>query len=248
MNSQQRKCGSFTLNQVLDVEAFVPNSEVALCGITINADVFGKKAGVKYQYEAKDISEAFLSHFEHQVFCAGQSLALDFEGSKLDLTIESFEHISLDDPPTAKPSSRGQVLKGQTQVTWKKAPGSQTHIVFVGGAGPARNDSLFKSDFNFEQMGIGGLDEQFKKMFRTAFASRIFPGLVKQLGINHIRGMLLYGEYLCQYYIYFVFYSDLGEDMFMCFPDHIFRVFNYNFVFLTPHIAIICTNRPSWLW
>ena len=31
-------------------------------------------------------------------------------------------------------------------------------------------------DFNFESMGIGGLDEQFKKMFRTAFASRIFPG------------------------------------------------------------------------
>ena len=212
MNSQQRKCGSFTLNQVLDVEAFVPNSEVALCGITINADVFGKKAGVKYQYEAKDISEAFLSHFEHQVFCAGQSLALDFEGSKLDLTIESFEHISLDDPPTAKPSSRGQVLKGQTQVTWKKAPGSQTHIVFVGGAGPARNDSLFKSDFNFEQMGIGGLDEQFKKMFRTAFASRIFPGLVKQLGINHIRGMLLYGEYLY-----------LGQKMLVCFANHVFR-------------------------
>jgi len=195
MNSQQRKCGSFVLNQVLDIEPFVPTSEVALCGITVTADVFGKKAGAKYQYEAKDLSESFLSQFELQVFCAGQSLALDFDGAKLDLTIESFEHISLDDQPAAaKPSLRGQLLKGQTQVTWKKAAGSQTNIVFMGAAGPARNDSLFKSDFNFEQMGIGGLDEQFKKMFRTAFASRIFPGLVKQLGINHIRGMLLYGN------------------------------------------------------
>ncbi len=91
----------------------MPNSEVALCGITITADVFGKKAGAKYAFEAKDIFESFLSQFEQQVFCANQSLALDFEGNKLDLTVESFEHISLGDEETpatagaAKHSLRG---------------------------------------------------------------------------------------------------------------------------------------------
>lgn len=89
MNAQQRKAGSFTLNQSLDIEVFHPTTEVALCGITITADVFSKKAGQKYSFEAKDLSEGFLSQFELQVFCAGQSLALDFEGSKLDLTVES---------------------------------------------------------------------------------------------------------------------------------------------------------------
>ena len=74
----------------------------------------------------------------------------------------------------------------------------QCYFLNTGAANSTgRNDSLFRSDFNFEQMGIGGLDEQFKKMFRTAFASRIFPGLVKQLGINHIRGILLYGPPGC---------------------------------------------------
>jgi vesicle-fusing ATPase len=42
-------------------------------------------------------------------------------------------------------------------------------------------------------MGIGGLNTQFQTMFRRAFASRLFPGIVKKLGINHIRGILLYG-------------------------------------------------------
>jgi vesicle-fusing ATPase len=181
----------------LVLAAFVPTSEVALCEIIIGADVFGKKEGAKYAYDAKELSASFVSQFGQQVFCGGQSLAMDFQGAKLDLKIESFEHISLDGAAPKKASSRGQVLPGQTQVSWRKHAGSKTNIVFVGAEGPARNDSLFRSDFNFEQMGIGGLDEQFKKMFRTAFASRIFPGLVKQLGINHIRGILLYGPPGC---------------------------------------------------
>lgn len=81
---------------------------MALCGITITADVFGKKAGAKYSYDAKELSASFLSQFGQQVFCAGQSLALEFSGAKLDLCVESFEHISLDGS-VAKPSSRGQV-------------------------------------------------------------------------------------------------------------------------------------------
>jgi vesicle-fusing ATPase len=46
-------------------------------------------------------------------------------------------------------------------------------------------------------MGIGGLGHQFETMFRRAFASRIFPGLVKELGINHVRGILLFGPPGC---------------------------------------------------
>jgi vesicle-fusing ATPase len=43
-------------------------------------------------------------------------------------------------------------------------------------------------------MGIGGLDKEFSTIFRRAFASRILPpGLVDQMGINHVRGILLYG-------------------------------------------------------
>ena len=54
---------------------------------------------------------------------------------------------------------------------------------------------LFKhKEFNFEKLGIGGLDNQFEQIFRRAFASRVFPpSVVERLGIRHVRGVLLYG-------------------------------------------------------
>lgn len=54
--------------------------------------------------------------------------------------------------------------------------------------------SIFKSEFNFKELGIGGLDKQFEVIFRRAFASRAIPNKIcKDLGINHVRGILLYG-------------------------------------------------------
>jgi len=53
---------------------------------------------------------------------------------------------------------------------------------------------LFKGDFNFIEMGIGGLDKQFEIIFRRAFSSRLIPDkILKNLGVNHIRGLMLYG-------------------------------------------------------
>eukprot|EP01054_Gregarina_sp_Poly1_P004164 Gregarina_sp_Poly_1__4163@NODE_2279_length_2367_cov_46_456087_g1459_i0_p1_GENE_NODE_2279_length_2367_cov_46_456087_g1459_i0NODE_2279_length_2367_cov_46_456087_g1459_i0_p1_ORF_typecomplete_len754_score124_21AAA/PF00004_29/3_5e32AAA/PF00004_29/3_7e15RuvB_N/PF05496_12/8_6e05RuvB_N/PF05496_12/2_7e07AAA_5/PF07728_14/0_00013AAA_5/PF07728_14/1_1e06AAA_22/PF13401_6/1_3e06AAA_22/PF13401_6/0_0053AAA_2/PF07724_14/1e06AAA_2/PF07724_14/0_022Bac_DnaA/PF00308_18/0_012Bac_DnaA/PF00308_18/3_8e05AAA_3/PF07726_11/ len=57
-----------------------------------------------------------------------------------------------------------------------------------------KSKNLFKADFNFEQLGIGGLDKEFADIFRRAFASRIYPPeVLKELGITHVRGMLLHG-------------------------------------------------------
>lgn len=54
--------------------------------------------------------------------------------------------------------------------------------------------ALIKPDFQFEDLGIGGLDDEFNAIFRRAFASRIFPpALVEKLGVQHVKGILLYG-------------------------------------------------------
>lgn len=43
-------------------------------------------------------------------------------------------------------------------------------------------------------MGIGGLNDQFIQILRRAFASRVFPPEVtEQLGVKHVKGILLYG-------------------------------------------------------
>ncbi|CAM6123309.1 unnamed protein product [Calypogeia fissa] len=55
--------------------------------------------------------------------------------------------------------------------------------------------SLFKTDdFSFQKLGIGGLDDELKDIFRRAFASRLFPpDVIQKLGIKHVKGMLLFG-------------------------------------------------------
>eukprot|EP01034_Spumella_vulgaris_P025374 gene25374-31826_t len=166
----------------------------------LNSDT-NKGAGKKLQVDCKELSLAFKRQFGGQIFIAHQLIAMNFNGQQLELMVVEFEHASLDSVSSSATSSeasnKGQVLT-ETNIVWKKPVDTKTQIIFSGQESDAgRNNSLFRSDFNFEQMGIGGLDEPFKKMFRTAFASRIFPGLVKQLGINHIRGILLYGPPGC---------------------------------------------------
>ncbi|KAJ2970765.1 hypothetical protein NQ176_g8029 [Zarea fungicola] len=56
------------------------------------------------------------------------------------------------------------------------------------------SNAILAPNFKFEDMGIGGLGDEFSTIFRRAFASRIFPpGLVAKMGIPHVKGMLLYG-------------------------------------------------------
>src|SRR3990167_1754511 len=53
---------------------------------------------------------------------------------------------------------------------------------------------LFQDNFNFEDLGVGGMNRQLIDMFRRAFASRgISPRIAKKLDIKHVKGILLYG-------------------------------------------------------
>lgn len=53
----------------------------------------------------------------------------------------------------------------------------------------AASNAIIAPNFKFEEMGIGGLDEEFGAIFRRAFASRVFPpALVEKLGIQHVKG------------------------------------------------------------
>lgn len=54
--------------------------------------------------------------------------------------------------------------------------------------------SLFASDFSFESMGVGGLDNELRRIFRRAFASRRFTaGTLAKYGMGHVKGILLHG-------------------------------------------------------
>jgi len=60
--------------------------------------------------------------------------------------------------------------------------------------GKQSHQSIINPEWNFDKMGIGGLDKEFSAIFRRAFASRVFPPeVIEQLGMKHCRGILLFG-------------------------------------------------------
>lgn len=57
---------------------------------------------------------------------------------------------------------------------------------------------IWNSSVTVQTLGVGGLDEQFEVISRRVFASRMVPpSLVRQMGIKHVRGLLLYGPPGC---------------------------------------------------
>ena len=52
----------------------------------------------------------------------------------------------------------------------------ESTIQLIGRAiGDSAHTALISPDWDFKQMGIGGLDKEFSDIFRHAFASRVFP-------------------------------------------------------------------------
>lgn len=104
----------------------------------------------------------------------------------------SMEKISTSSAAThSDPRARG-ILTRQTFMNFFKDSKSGINLK-ASSHRPAAN-AIFQPDFKFEDMGIGGLDKEFSAIFRRAFASRIFPpGVIEKLGIQHVKGILLFG-------------------------------------------------------
>ena len=199
LNGKHRKLGSYTLNQSISIEPFETNSSCAIESVELGVDMLIKKDGTpSTTIDCELLETKFKSTYLNQVYIQSQELAMDFPSTKLNLTVLKLSHIALDG--LVKQTTHvdcGQITHA-TQIKFKKTPGTKAPIVLTGSStGPGRNDDLFKSDFDFVSMGIGGLGEQFQKIFRKAFASRIFPGLMKEMGMSHVRGMLLFGPPGC---------------------------------------------------
>uniref|UniRef100_A0A1X7VB22 Vesicle-fusing ATPase n=1 Tax=Amphimedon queenslandica TaxID=400682 RepID=A0A1X7VB22_AMPQE len=74
--------------------------------------------------------------------------------------------------------------------------GGSSGIVAVLSGGVSYREAVnFKDKFSrFVELGVGGLKKEIEELYRRAFASRdVSPDLLAQLGITHIKGILLYG-------------------------------------------------------
>ncbi|VDD80929.1 unnamed protein product [Mesocestoides corti] len=141
------------------------------------------------------LSQKFSTHMADTPLTVDQPLLFRFDQLLLSVTVKSLSAVSMQ-----KGDSKCQfgLLTGNTIVTWERTPESTLLLIgksIQGGLGGAGGHmSIINPNWDFAQMGIGGLDKEFSAIFRRTFASRMFPPEVsQQLGMKHVRGILLYG-------------------------------------------------------
>ena len=124
-----------------------------------------------------------------QVFAVDQNLTFEYMGTNFLLTVTS---LLVTDKAGDQASARRAQLVPSTAFIFDVPPNSGLKLA---GQHQSVAPQLFKhKEFNFEKLGIGGLDAQFEQIFRRAFASRVFPpSVVEKLGIHHVKGVLLFG-------------------------------------------------------
>jgi len=200
LTDAQRTWASISLgpNEIVDVQEYEHFSQPKQAYLSaINAEVgFAGKRPVDTPFDQDQLADAFTKSFENQILAPGQRIVMDFKSTPLMFVIQTVQlgDLSMEDqdsPVRTDANARG-IITRQTQMTLFKD--ARTGINLKASARRPAANSILQPNFKFEDLGIGGLDKEFSMIFRKAFASRLFPpGLVQQMGIIHVRGILLYG-------------------------------------------------------
>ncbi|KAF4445888.1 Vesicular-fusion protein sec18 [Fusarium austroafricanum] len=149
-------------------------------------------------YDEDELTKLFLDAYQNQVLSPGQRILMDHRNIPLLVIVKtvSLTDLAMSSDDSAKkvyrePHARG-ILTTQSQLTFHRDGKGDFNL--KPSMHKANSNAILAPDFKFEDMGIGGLDDEFATIFRRAFASRIFPpGLIAKMGITHVKGLLLYG-------------------------------------------------------
>ena len=178
INSVNRNFLFCLLNQEVEVK------EMDMKSIPIiHKIVFNTNSSKKIKYSDQQIYSFFKeSSLLNDVICnVNQTLITEYMGVDKDILFHIIEHM---EDKSGKDITYGRIT-------------NETEILMTGEN--IKTEKLFKiSDLSFEKIGVGGLDKQFEEIFRKVFLTHIIPKkLHEKLGIQHIKGILLYGAPGC---------------------------------------------------
>lgn len=187
------------------VEEFNPielGQKSYLGSVEIAIEFASKSKATDAPYDQESLAKHFIKCYENQIFAPQQQVIMIFQNIPLRCYISTVELIDMSlekpqesggSPSDGNPRARG-ILTRQSEVSFIRAPNSVMKPMNLKGSAKRSANAIVRPDFKFEDLGIGGLDDEFSVIFRRAFASRIFPpNLIEQLGIMHVKGILLYG-------------------------------------------------------
>ena len=137
--------------------------------------------------------ETFNTLFMKSVVNRAQRLPLEVNGASFIISIADLELLSVGIKEIEEKAYKhmGQIVK-ETQIRFHVAKGYSKNLKIRSDH--MEEKSIFRQGFNFEDMGVGGLDKEFSNIFRVAFSSRRYPqSHLDKYGIRHVKGILLYG-------------------------------------------------------
>uniref|UniRef100_A0A667WXV0 Vesicle-fusing ATPase n=1 Tax=Myripristis murdjan TaxID=586833 RepID=A0A667WXV0_9TELE len=177
-------------------------SKQCIGAMTIEIDFLQKKSTDSSPYDSDKMAAEFIQQFNNQAFSITQQLVFSFCDKLFGLMIKDIEAMDASILKGEPASGKKQkidigLMVGNSQVIFEKAESSSLTLVGKAKTKEARQ-TIINPDWNFEKMGIGGLDKEFSDIFRRAFASRVFPpDIVEQMGCKHVKGILLFGPPGC---------------------------------------------------
>jgi len=191
-NGIQRKFLEATLNLDIDVRPFVPKNIEAYSMKLELSKIDSKRAAMKVN--SGKLSKVLIKVFGSHVFGTAQDFVFDYLGMPLKARVTEMY--------TPKPGATDE--DDLFDLAYVAQIDAHTKMSFTAPNGDIRIETDKKSslildpNWKFEDMGIGGLDKEFSTIFRRAFASRLLhKNIVNRLGVQHTRGMLLFGPPGC---------------------------------------------------
>lgn len=199
----QRKWAGLSIGQEVRVTNYkFDKSKQCISTMTVEIDFLQKKSVDSNPYDSDNMAKEFVQHFNNLAFSVGQQFVFSFCDKLFGLLIKDIEAMDpsiLKGEPASgkKPKIQIGLLLGNSQVIFEKSETSSLTMIGKAKTRESRQ-SIISPDWNFERMGIGGLDREFSDIFRRAFASRVFPAdIVEQMGCKHVKGILLFGPPGC---------------------------------------------------
>ncbi|AAU11051.1 cell division protein 48 [lymphocystis disease virus-China] len=173
-NSFQRKWLNLPIGET--VEVIEKCMEYKFDELTLEIDFLNKIKADSNLYNVEILSNEFKCKFKDQPLNITQTVGFHYNNKKFKIKlISSKPQISVG----LITETTVIMLKSETVVLSNQIPNVQLN-------------------WNFEEMGVGGLDREFSLIFRRAFASRSVPiEIIKKLGCKHIKGILLHGPPGC---------------------------------------------------
>ncbi|XP_030201233.1 vesicle-fusing ATPase isoform X1 [Gadus morhua] len=199
----QRKWAGLSIGQEVEVANYnFDKCKQCIGSMTVEIDFLQKKSTDSSAYDSDKMAAEFIQQFNNQGFSVTQQLVFSFCDKLFGLVIKDIEAMDSSILKGEMPTGKKQkidvgLMVGNSQVVFEKAETSSLTLVGKAKTKEARQ-TIINPEWNFEKMGIGGLDREFSDIFRRAFASRVFPpDIVEQMGCKHVKGIMLFGPPGC---------------------------------------------------